>query len=239
MSTAIDDASIVKYVRRSLGEPTIQVELDDDTIKETIPQAIGVYGTYKPVEKMGQLNVLAGQQKYILTAAQVGKGIIEWFKPDPMRGAISLEEFDVFKYHSFMPNLDPGDFYMERVWWKEVRASAGSDDDIFIHIDPTDGSATLLVNPIPSASYALVYIYVVNPTLQEIPQSDDDWIKDYVLAMSMEILGRIRSKFRGVQGAETGIEMDGDDLKATGKEMRTLMEEYLKDRGQIVAPIRG
>jgi hypothetical protein len=239
MSASVDEDAIVKYVRRALGEPTIQVELEDDTILEMIPQAVGVYGTYKPVEKLGQINILSGQQKYNLTPEQVGKGIIEWFKPDMMQGAISLEEFDVFKYHTHVPNLDPGDYYLERVWWKEVRSVAGSDDDIFIHINPTDGTATLYVTPIPSDSYVLVYIYVVDPTLREIPQSDDDWIKDYVLAMCMEVLGRIRSKFRGVQGAETGIEMDGDELKAKGAEMRTMMEEYLKDRGQIVAPIRG
>jgi hypothetical protein len=239
MSTSLTTATIIKYVKHSLGSPTIMVEIDDEAIESMIAQALGIYGTYKPVEKIGSVNVIAGTQQYSLTASQIGKGIIEHFRPDLLRGAITLDEFDVFKHHTHVPNLDPGDYYLERIWWKEVRASSGSDDDFIVNIDPTDGSATVYVNPIPSESYKLVYVYVVDPTLTEVPASDDDWMKDYVLAMCMEVLGRIRSKFRGVVGAESSLDMDGDELKAKGAEMRTTMEEYLSDRGQIVAPIRG
>jgi hypothetical protein len=222
-----------------LGEPTIKVELDDEQIDEFIDQALGIYGTYKPVEKLGTINVIAGQQKYDLTASQVGKGIVEVFKPDLLRQPISLDQFDVFKYHTHLPNLDPADYYMERVWWKEVRRSAGSDDDWFLDYDNDDGTASLYINPIPSESFTLSYIYVVDPTLTQVPQSDDDLLKDYVLAMCKETVGEIRSKFKGVDGAESAINLNGEELKSEGREERTKIDEYLENRGQVVAPIRG
>lgn len=222
-----------------LGEPVIEVELENETIDEVIDQVLGIYGTYKPVEKVGTINVLSGTQKYTLTADQVGKGIIEIFRPDLMRSAVSLDSFDVFKYHTHVPNLDPGDYFMERVWWKEVRMSAGSDDDWLLDFNPDDGTATFYVNPIPSEAFTLKYIYVVDPTLTQVPASDDDFIKDYVLAMCKLIVGEIRSKFKGVEGAESAINMNGEELKSEGKEEKANYDDYLANRGQIIPPLRG
>lgn len=222
-----------------LGEPTIVVEIDDETITEVIEQVLSIYGTYKPVEKVGTISVLSGQQKYSLTASVIGKGIVEIFRPDLLRSPISLDQFNVFSYHTHLPNLDPGDFYMERVWWKEVRMSAGSDDDWYMDFDPDDGTATLFINPIPSTAYTLNYVYVVDPSLTQVPASDDDFIKDYVLAMCKIIVGEIRSKFSGVEGAEGAITMNGTELKAEGKEEKRDYDDYLANRGQIIPPLRG
>lgn len=239
MSTALTAKLVKRYVRRMLGDPVVEVELEDETIDDIIEQALGIYGTLKPVEKVETINVIAGQQKYTLTADQVGKGIVEIFRPDLMRSPISLDQFDVFKYHTHLPNLDPGDYYLERVWWNEVRMSAGSDDDWFVDFNYDDGTATLYINPIPSSSYTLNYIYVVDPTLTQVPASDDDFMKDYILAMAKIVVGEIRSKFQGVEGAEAAINMNGEALKAEGKEEKANFEEYLANRGQIVPPIRG
>lgn len=239
MSASVTSDVIKRYVRRMLGEPVIEVEIENETIDEIIDQALGIYGTYKPVEKVGTINILSGQQKYDLTATEVGKGIIEVFRPDAMRSPISLDQFDVFKYHTHLPNLDPGDYYMERVWWKEVRMSAGSDDDWFLDFNYDDGTAVFYVNPIPSSSYTLNYRYVVDPTLAQIPASDDDLIKDYILALCKIVVGEIRSKFQGVEGAEGSIVMNGEALKAEGKEEKQTFDDYLANRGQIIPPIRG
>lgn len=240
MSKALTEQVIIQYVRKKLGDPIVVVELDDSQIQEMITQTINIYGTAKPIELFESLSVIAGQQKYTIAADKIGRGMIEWFRPDIMRSAASLDEFDVFKYHTFMPNLNPGDYFAERTWWKAVRASAGSEDDMFQYIDPTTGIATVYITPIPSESYNMTYIYVRDPvTLTEVPARDDDWIRDYVLAMSMEVLGRIRGKFRAVQGAEGAIEMDADSLLADGKELKTTLEQYLNDRGAVVPPLRG
>lgn len=241
MSVTLTESNIITFIRRSLGEPIIEVELTDEQIKEYISMALDVYGTYKPVEKVGQFSILVQQQKYVLTSTQAGRGIIEVFKRDMLRQPISLEQFDVFKYHTHLPNLDPGDFFQERVWWEEVRRSAGTDDDWdYVH-DPSTGGGILYINPIPSESYNATYIYVTNPTLTEVPKTDDQWIKDYTLAMSKETLGYIRRKFADSvnETSESRIRMDGISLVEEGTKKREQLEEYLTKRGQIIAPIRG
>lgn len=239
MALGLTNEIVRKYVRFMLGSPTIEVELEDATIDAAVEQALSVYGTFKPTEKRGTINVLAGQQVYTLTANQVGKGIVEVFRPDLIGSPVSLDQFDVFKYHSFVPNLSPGDFMMERVWWKEVRMTAGADDDWYLDFNYDDGTATFYINPTPSEACTLHYIYVVDPTLTQLPGSDDDWLKDYTLAMCKMILGEIRSKFSGVDGAEGTITLNGDALKAEGKEEKQALEEYLSNRGQVVPPLRG
>ena len=239
LSLTLTEQSIITYTRRMLGEPVIEVELTDEQIKEFIAMALDVYGNYKPIEKINQFSVIAEQQKYILTASQVGRGIIEVFKKDMLRQPISLEQFDVFKYHTHLPNLDPGDFYQERVWWQEVRRSAGTDDDWTFELDPTTGGGVLYISPIPSESYQGTYIYVDNPSLGEVPKTDDQWVKDYSLAMCKEVLGEIRRKFDGVDGQESALRMNGSALVSEGSQKRKELEEYLIHRGQFTTPIRG
>lgn len=238
MSSALTLETIRNYVRLSLGWPVIDVELENEQIDAMANQAIGIYGTYKPIEKFATTSVISPGQKYTLAAGSYGRGVIEVFVPDLLRQPISLDQFDVFKYHTRLPNLDPGDFYAERIWWKEVRRSAGSDEDWFIE-ENHDGTAEIYINPIPSQSYVLGFIFVADPSFTEIPPTDDDWVFDYTLAMCMELLGRIRSKFTAIQGAESSLDMDGETLRSEGAEKRREMEEYLANRGQIVAPIRG
>ncbi len=239
MSLALTNKTVEQFVRRSLGEPVIKVELTTDQILEFTNHSLEIYGTYKPAEKFGQVNILPGVQKYPLTFAQIGKGIIETFKADLLRQPITLDQFDVFKYHTHLPNLDPGDFFAERIWWKEVRRSAGADDDWELIINPDTGDGDLYINPIPSEGQTLGYIFVVDPNLAQIPPSDDDWIKDYALAQAKETLGLIRRKFTSVQGAESTIDMDGEQLVGEGIEKQRELEEYISTRGQIIGPLRG
>jgi hypothetical protein len=240
MSLRLTEASLIKYVRERLGEPVIVVELEDEFhIKAAISQALEIYGSYKPVERIGSFQVVIQKQNYVFTSAQCGRGIMDLFKPDLLRQPISLEQFDVFKYHTHLPNLDPGDYFQERVWWEEVRRSAGSDDDWYFEPDPVNGGGTLYISPIPSGSYQVGFIYVKNPTLTEIPDTDDQWLRDYTLAICKEILGRIRSKYDGIDGQESALKMDGSVLLSESKEERDRLTERLQKRGQIVAPIRG
>jgi hypothetical protein len=239
MSSALTNSAIRRYVRTLLGEPTITVELTNDQLDEVIAQTLGIYGTLKPVEKLGTFSILEGVQKYTFTEQQVGRGIIELFQPDPLRSPITLGSYDVFRHHATMPNLDPGDFYAERAWWEEVRRSAGSDDDWeFVH-DPSTGGGSLYVSPPPTVSMTGAFIYVVDATVTEVPAADDDLIKDYTLAICMQIVGRIRRKFQNVQGAESSLDMDGEQLVQEGLQKQQDLDEYLNNRGSIVPPIRG
>lgn len=222
-----------------LGAPVVEVELTSEQISIIVDQALNIYGTYKPIEKIGTISVLSGQQKYLLAANVYGRGVINVMCPDLMKQPISLEQFDIFRYYTQMPTMSPGDFYAERLYYKEVLRAAGSDFSWFTE-DLNDGTGNLYISPTPDGTYSSVaYIYVIDPTLAEVPPADDDFMMDYVLAMCKQVLGNIRSKYSGIQASEGSIEMDGSTLRQEGAEERKTMEEYLADRGQIIPPIRG
>jgi hypothetical protein len=45
-----------------------------------------------------------------------------------------------------------------------------------------------------------------------------NWIFQYTLAICTEMLGRVRSKMKTIQGLEATIELDGSDLVQQGRE---------------------
>ena len=235
---ALSYESVETYVRRRLGEPVIEVELTSEQIKEVIDQTLAIYTNAKPFWKLGFINGLPSTQRYTLTAAQVGRGIVDLMQPDMLRQPVSLDQFDVFKYHTFLPNLDPGDFYAERVWWNEVRRSAGSDEDWYVE-DHEDGSADIYISPMPSEAKKFSYVYLVNVPLERVPPVDQETVKNYVLALCKQVLGGIRRKFTSAPGGENSIEMDGATLVEEGKAEQEKFDDYFAHLGDRVPPIRG
>lgn len=77
--------------------------------------------------------------------------------------------------------------------------------------------------------------YVSNPAdiqFDEIPYSAMNswaqmWIKKYTLAVSKEILGRIRGKFNSLPIPDAEVQMDADALLAEGKDEQTQLLEEL------------
>ncbi len=69
----------------------------------------------------------------------------------------------------------------------------------------------------------------LNKTLKEIPANHVNWVRDLSLARSMQILGRMRSKFKSiptVEGKDT--QMDGEELKSEGKELWDKISESMR-----------
>lgn len=235
---ALSYESVETYVRRRLGEPVIEVELTSEQIRESIDHAVQTYSDAKPFWKVGVINGLPSVQKYTLTAAQVGRGIVDLMQPDMLRQPVSLDQFDVFKYHTFLPNLDPGDFYAERVWWNEVRRSAGSDEDWFVE-DHEDGSADIYINPVPSEGKKFAYLYLTDVPLERVPHVDQEFVRNYALALCKQTLGEIRRKFSSAPGGENAIEMNGSALVEEGTAELEKLDDYLAHLGDRIPPIRG
>lgn len=60
----------------------------------------------------------------------------------------------------------------------------------------------------------------------------EDWVRRYALALTKEVLGRVRSKFKP-QGVP--VELDGDTLLSEGREEKERLEQELSD--QVIGAI--
>ena len=71
-----------------------------------------------------------------------------------------------------------------------------------------------------------------NPIITELEENlyDEDWILDYVTALSKISLGIIRRKPSSFSGlGSSGVGLDGSDLISEGKEEKDYLEQTLRD----------
>jgi len=66
-------------------------------------------------------------------------------------------------------------------------------------------------------------------TYNEINAAGRQWIRKYALALSKELLGIIRSKYAALPLPNGEVSMDGEALKAEGREEKTMLLEELKE----------
>ena len=66
-------------------------------------------------------------------------------------------------------------------------------------------------------------------TYSSINQPGRQWIRKFTSALAKELLGIIRSKYSGLPIPDAEVTLDGDALKAEGREEKTQLLEELKD----------
>ena len=66
-------------------------------------------------------------------------------------------------------------------------------------------------------------------TYSSINQPGRQWIRKFTSALSKELLGIIRSKYSGLPIPDAEVTLDGDSLKAEGREEKTQLLEELKE----------
>ena len=66
-------------------------------------------------------------------------------------------------------------------------------------------------------------------TYSQINASGRQWIRKYALALSKELLGIIRSKYASMPLPNGEVSMDGEALKAEGREEKNMLADELKE----------
>ena len=107
--------------------------------------------------------------------------------------------------------------------------SGDAGDKIYFHYyvrdEITDTTRTSTSNKVTDPSN-VPYKFI---TYEEINAAGRQWIRKYTLALSKELLGIIRSKFASMPIPGGEVTMDGESLKAEGREEKTSLLEELKE----------
>jgi len=102
-------------------------------------------------------------------------------------------------------------------------------DKIYFHYyvrdDQTSTSKSSTTNKVTDPSN-VPYKFI---TYNEINASGRQWIRKYTLALAKELLGIIRSKYGTLPIPGGEVSMDGESLKAEGREEKTTLLEELKE----------
>jgi len=114
-----------------------------------------------------------------------------------------------------------------RIFPRPVSGDAG--DKIYFHyyvrddlIATTRSTTTNRVSDPSNVPYRFI-------TYEEINAAGRQWIRKFALALAKELLGMIRSKYASVPIPGGEVTMDGEALKAEGREDKTTLLEELKE----------
>lgn len=247
---------LIQAVKRRLGCPVINVELDDVQISDHIDYARAKY-----------IKWAVGQEthEYFFTV-QLSAGVVLYEMPSGMVEIIGYQAGGageggintLFTVDNYLYNQGYYDFLVkaEGTSWSLISYHIARD---FLetlqryNVDPYNYhyhryTNQLEINPAPTVSedidsYILIRAYFLADASpwsvvdlgydNDLSESQDiyskGWMLDYVTALSKITLGIIRNKFANFASlGNVGLSLDGDTMLSEGKEEKEALEESLR-----------
>ena len=230
---AMTEQDIYDYVKRKLGGGVVCVELTDDQLEDALTRAklwmqmwVGQLGHYQ--------FTFGGGSEFALPA--------DCETPvDVLFQAASDSLFDTFRWAgvevnaadltSMVPNQGYVDL-VQRMQYLELGKRLLSAERGWEH----DRARNLLiVSPAPSTAEQAILVYLKKTiSLSYLKSYELQLCMDYTLALSMETLGYIRTKFSEVPTASGTTSMNGDTLLANAQQLMDKCEEKAR---QLAPPV--
>jgi hypothetical protein len=230
---SITRTELISYIRETLGDPVVDVELETSQIERGINQALRIWNRRNPVEKFLRVQVTTGIQDYDLSGVTDLRGVLN-VCPEPLDSDIfDAIEFDIFRDRVWaIPALDVSDIAIEDVFLQDLRYVSSTMFEWLFNED----TKLLWLSPKPSRDYGLFVIYTKDANVEEATRQYD-WVIDYALAHTKMVLGHVRRKHGNkIPGKELDIELDGGDLINEGKEEMRELKEKLENMGPDWTP---
>lgn len=255
-------SNIREEVRTELGEDCVDVELSDQQIDKAIKDAIRVYNLHRPRRNWRMLDASPEKNRYDVTETGIQNivrvGLVDRFHVErnnisATRNPFVLETYAFAGGDYYMGGFDDhgsmiGEYAHILAYNEEVRRVTSSqnewavewrDDRLILWLDLSKDR----LSPFRTAvSYEATFGYEPdnNATngMQFIPAYDVDAVYDMITGRAMQILGRIRDKYKGVIGPDgSAIRLDGEAMKREGQERFTQGRDALKKRRRPLGPI--
>ncbi len=236
---------VKQYIKAQLGHPKRKIELADSNFNQAIKRSVRYYSTKKPDLRKGRVTILNGGQKYDFLALNLpfGKGLTDVY-PEPITSPQDV--FNEFEYYRLRqpPYVDMGELLIDQIYYKEIGYLTGTHFHWeWIQFQDKEGTdqAVLLVSPIPSRTFIASYDFNFAPDrIEDVRLTDQGWVVDYALALTKEMLGRVRGKYQGVPGLKLEINTDWSELLGEGLDAQSSLKESLEEaRGDWTPPLRG
>jgi len=237
---SVSNVELIDHIRRELGDPIVEVELDNTQIQRSIDQALRRWARRFPTERITTIEVTSGVMQYDI-ASLIGstiRGIIDVVEEPYDSDVIADQEYQYYYRNPIygVPIIEGGDIALTKSYVNDLNIVTSNT----FEWDFNEASNLLHISPSPSRAYTLMIRYTDNPTVEEATRQYD-WVIEYALADAKEILGRIRRKHaNSVQGKEFNFQLDGGELVSEGKEdKRDLMELLERMGGDQTPPLVG
>lgn len=240
-------------IRRHLGYPVVQVELDKRDVDLAIDIAIEELRRRSSPYFRGfmKLNVKPGQQRYLLTAKHPGYeqpdgSVVGYNKVVEVMGAYRVTSAfmssgfgggvfgQVVLQHLYnMGTFDLLSFHLVSEYIEQLEQLFASR----VAFNWNEATRTLWLHQAYSRPESMLLDVAVERTEQDLltDRTTRRWIEKYATAQSKMFLARIRGKYGSLPGAGGGIQLDAADLRQEAtEEMEELVSQL--DNFQVTRP---
>ena len=236
--SSFNEPFIMDWVLRKLGDPTVNVELDETQIEDAIHDVLELYQMYKPKEQYASSSYAKGY--HLITGPEDNIGVlhVEFVRSDyqsyeNVEGALLYDPF-YFLSAGGISGIDVQTYDLVRHWIEVISREFGSEEG-YVLLD--DGSLLLQV---PGDFRVSIMWSMPLDSLADVHRPYQQLFLNLTLAKCRQVLGAIRAKFQqGVPGAGTMVSLDGDYLRSKGEtdeekytdELRRLSPHFLPSLG--------
>lgn len=226
--TGFSEQYIIDWVRKKLGDPTIQIELDETQITQNSDDVMELFQKYRPKEEYVSAPYSRGY--HLVDPPEGAMGVIDvefsrldYSSYESIEGALLYDPF-YFLSAGGISGIDVQTYDLVRHWTEVISREFGAEEG-YVLLD--DGRIFLQV---PGHFNVSIKWALPIDDLAAIHRPYQQLYLNLVLAKSRQVLGHIRAKYQSVPGAGGMVQMDGeyqrekgaqDEEKYTDELMRT------------------
>lgn len=233
--------NLFEYVRLTLGDQIIDIEMDPAHFEAAYTRTLGVYRqraqnayeeSYIFMELINDLNIYELPQEVV----QVRQIFRRTFGIATGPFGSNFDPFSQAQMNVYLINFNQSgglatyDFYTQYV---ELAARMFGG---FINYtwNPVTKKLQLIRDPKGNGETVLLWCYNLKPEVNLLQDFQiSQWVRDYMVAASKMIIGEAREKFGTIAGPQSGTTLNGTAMKA---EAQTQMDALL---GQLVNYVDG
>lgn len=224
---------VFDYVRYSLGDQMVDVELDPQHYEQALKQALIKY-RQKSAKAMEEsysfLPLVVDQNVYtlpseIMTVKQVFRRSIG---STTSSSATMFEPFEAGFLNLYLLQSGRVGGFLNYELFAQFQELSARMFGGYMNFKFNSVSKELMLMRRPRATDETVMLWTYNYRPEVSLLSDHmvvPWIRDYTLAWSKMILGEAREKFSTIAGPQGGTTLNGTALKAEAKEMLDKLEQ--------------
>jgi hypothetical protein len=221
--------NLFEYVRFTLGDQIIDIELDPAHFEAAYTRTLGTYRqraqnayeeSYIFMELINDLNIYELPQEVV----QVRQIFRRTFGIATGPFGSNFDPFSQAQMNVYLINFNQAgglatyDFYTQYVELA-ARMFGGYMNYTW---NPVTKKLQLIRDPKGSGEQVLIWVYQLKPEVNLLQDYQiQQWIKDYMTAVCKMIIGEAREKFATIAGPQGGGSLNGTAMKAEAKEAMT------------------
>jgi hypothetical protein len=225
------------YVRLTLGDQIVDLELDPQHYETAYQRTIGTYRqraqnayeeSYTFMELVDNVNIYTLPQE-VITVRQIFR---RTFGDSTGPFASNFDPFSQASLNVYLMNFNVAGGLATYDFYSQYVELAGRMFGAYMNYtwNPVTKKLQLIRDPKGTGENVLLWTYNLKPEINLLSDFQiNQWIRDYMVAASKMIIGEAREKFASIAGPQGGTALNGAAMKSEAQAQMDLQIEGLKN----------